>query len=311
MQEDKFGDVVFDQTRESDNSGLPIAQLGASFGYWLLAHSYFLPGLYLQRYSTLFGLSLATKRRTRLPKRLVYRLLNGTLESTRYFEFDFAWKALPLDAKGRDYLDVLSPWLLPLLLLQRQKILTATVANDDPSALPEFRRLLAATELGTRCNILDMPLSGCPIPAESFDVITSIAGLARVENDSVLAARMWTLLRPGGRLILSLPCTSSLPDSADVDGHHHLSDGLVASTRRLYDPELLRERIYSILGEPQTTVVYGEIVKRDCNKQEATGLTSNYISPREPIDMARDWRCFSRIEDLPGVGVIAMTFSKS
>jgi hypothetical protein len=311
MQEKNFEDVAFDQIADSDSSSLPIAQLAASFGYWLLAHSYFLPGLYLQRYSTLFGLSLAAKRRARLPKRLVYRLLNGTLESTRYFEFDFAWKALPLDAKPLDYLDVLSPWLLPLLLIQRRKISTATVVNDNPSTLPEFRRLLAAAELGARCQILDKPLQDCSIPAESFDVITSIAGLGLTENDSILAARMWSLLRSGGRLIISLPCIARLEEPHAVDSRDQSSTKFILAPTRLYYPQLLQNRIYSVLGEPQTTVVYGEITKRDSNKSGPTGRTPNYISPREPIAMARDWRCFSRVEDLPGEGVIAMMFNKA
>src|ERR1700720_3278618 len=79
---------------------MPIAEIGASLVYWLAAHSYFLPGLYLQRYSTLFGLSLAAKRRPALPRSLVYRLLNGTLESTNYFEFDFAWRILAFSEAG-------------------------------------------------------------------------------------------------------------------------------------------------------------------------------------------------------------------
>lgn len=310
MHEKHLENLAIDRFRDSEHSGLQITQLAASFGYWLLAHSYFLPGLYLQRYSTLFGLSLAAKRRAGLPKRLVYRLLNGTLDSTRYFEFDFAWKALPLNAMTYNYLDVLSPWLLPLLLIQRRKISTATVVNDDPLTLPEFRRLLEAAELGARFQILEKPLPECPIPEESFDVITSIAGLALTENDSVLAAKMWSLLRSGGRLIMSLPCVARSEERPPIDRCRKLNTNLAVTPSRLYDPELLRDRIYSILGEPQMAVVYGEVSKRTLNKNESIEPAPGYISPREPIAMARDWRCFSRVEDLPGEGVIAMTFTK-
>src|ERR1700730_6327421 len=86
-------------------SAAPMANVGASFMYWLAAHSYFLPGLSLQRYSFLFGLLLATRRSRGLSRRLLYRLLNGTLDSTAYFEFDFAWKTLSRSELGcRNYL---------------------------------------------------------------------------------------------------------------------------------------------------------------------------------------------------------------
>lgn len=292
---------------------MPIAEFGASMIYWLAAHSYFLPGLYLQRYSSLFGSSLAMKRSPSLPKPLVYRLLNGTLESTTYFEFDFAWRALPSSERAnRNYLDVLSPWLLPLLLMQRGRVSKATVVNPDSLPAQGLRQLLDAAELGARCEIIERLPEDCSLPPGSFDVITSICGPARVKNDSALVATMWTLLKPGGRLILSLPCSPEREQLVgNNDRNEEVSTGPFLSRPRIYDLRLLHERIFSILGESTSAVVYGEVAKRVPRKSDRGALGSDSPSPREPLMMGRDWRCFSRVQDLPGHGVIAMTFDKT
>jgi SAM-dependent methyltransferase len=313
MKEHKTSALYREPKPASAKRGMPIAEIGASLVYWLAAHSYFLPGLYLQRYSTLFGLSLAAKRRPDLPRSLVYRLLNGTLESTNYFEFDFAWRILAFSEAGdKDYLDVLSPWLLPLLLMQRRRISRATVVNPNSLTVQIFGQLLDAAGLGSRCEILGKRLEECSLASESFDVITSISGPAQVKNDSTLLGTMWTLVKPGGRLIISLPCTVNAAGRiSHHDGNEEESTEPVLSRPRIYDPQLLQERIFSVLGEPTSAVVYGETTKRDLRQPRGDALVAGYPHPREPLAMARDWRCFSRVQDLPGQGVIAMAFNKA
>ncbi len=300
----------------SAKRGMPIAELGASLMYWLAAHSYFLPGLYLQRYSTLFGLSLAAKRHANVPKPLVQRLLNGTLESTTYFEFDFAWRALTSsEPDDKDYLDVLSPWLLPLLLMQRRRMSRAIVVNPDGLTVQTFRQLLDAAGLaglGSRCEVIGRLLEECSLAPGSFAVITSISGPAQVKNDSTLVGTMWTLLKPGGRLIISLPCTFNAAGRiSNHDWNEEESTEPVLSRPRVYDPQLLQDRIFSVLGEPTSVVVYGEIAKRDPRQAKKAAFGPGYPRPREPLKMARDWRCYSRVQDLPGQGVIAMTFDRT
>lgn len=297
----------------STKRGMPIAEIGASLMYWLAAHSYFLPGLYLQRYSTVFGLSLAAKRRSTVPKPLLQRLLSGTLESTNYFEFDFAWKALTsLKLVGKNYLDVLSPWLLPLLLVQRRQIPKATIVNPNALSMQAFRDLSDAAGLGAKWEIIDRALEDCSLSQESFDVITSISGPAQVKNDSALVATMWTLLKCGGRLIISVPCIcEGTEEPVTEDRDAVVGTGSFLARPRVYDPNLLQDRIFSVLGEPTSIVVYGEIAKQDLPRAKRVLVRPGFPAPREPLEMARDWRCYSRIQDLPGLGVSAMTFDKA
>jgi SAM-dependent methyltransferase len=297
----------------STKRGMAIADIGASLIYWLAAHSYFLPGLYLQRYSTLFGLSLAAKRHADLPTPLVQRLLNGTLESTTYFEFDFAWRAVTTsEGDDKNYLDVLSPWLLPVLLMQRRRISRAIVVSPRSAALQAFRQLSEAAGFGSRCETIGGQLEDCSLAPGSFDVITSISGPAQVTNDSALVAKMWTLLKPGGLLVISLPCSVNAAGWISNDNWNEGADiEAVLSRPRMYDPQLLQERIFSILGGPASAVVYGETAKRELRQTKRDALVPGYPPPREPLAMARDWRCFSRVQDLPGRGVIAMSFNKA
>jgi len=310
MKDDTLHSLSWDPALAADNSGLPVARLGASLAYWLVAHSYFLPGLYLQRYSTLFGLSLALRRRSTLPKPLVYRLLNGTLDSTSYFEFDFAWKSLPSDTGRCSYLDVLSPWMLPLLLILRRKVSSATIVNPDSSALSTFRRLLDAADLGSRCETIGQPLERSALRPESFEVITSISGPAQVKDDSAFVTTIWRMLKAGGRLILTLPCARKAAGQSTRYGQR-ANAGTRAVYPRVYDPCLLRERIFSVLGEPHSTVVYGRTADSQSSEPAEKSLTLDCPPPREPVVMARDWCCFSRIEDLPAQGVVAMAFIKA
>lgn len=291
-----------------EGAGRSLSRLAARLVYWLIAHSYFLPGLYLQRYSTQFGLSLAAKRRTGLPRSVIYRLLSGTLESTTYFEFDFAWRSLFSAEKGHEYLDVLSPWILPLLILQRRKITKATVANSNLN--PAFQDLLRAANLGSQCRIITGPLEDSPLKPESFDIITSMSGLASVRDESRLISTLWSLLKPGGRIVVSLPCamktTHPVISHEDRDGR----TSYVLDIPRRYDPRLIEERVFSRLGEPESMVIYGESGRpsRDLIRHNLTAPDGP--TPREPVLMAHEWRCFSRMEDLPGSGVIAMVFRK-
>ena len=308
MKDDTLQSRSWELALTADNSGLPVARLGASLAYWLIAHSYFLPGLYLQRYSTLFGLSLAVRRRSSLPKALLYRLLSGTLDSTSYFEFDFAWKSLPSDIGQCRYLDVLSPWLLPLLLILRRKVSSATVVNPNASTLSTLRRLLDAADLESRCELIGQPLTHSALRPESFEAMTSISGPAQVKDDSAFVTSMWRMLKPGGRLILTLPCARKTAGQSTHHGQRANAGTTPVDLPRIYDPHLLRERIFSVLGEPHSTVVYGRIA--DAREPAENSLALNCPSPREPVVMARDWCCFSRIEDLPGQGVVAMAFTK-
>ena len=284
-------------------AGLPFKRIGTSYVYWMLAHSYFLPGLYMQRYATQMGLSLMAGGRRDLPRHLHDRLLDGTLNSTRYLEFDFVWKSFPAAASGLFYLDVFSPWQLPILLVHRKRLGLATIVHPSGAAADSVDALVRGAGLAYACRVLPS-ISVSSLGAGSFDVITSIGGLAAQADDRGALAQMWRLLKPGGSLMLTLPCQRTTrrttPETAD------------ASRGRVYDSRMLADRIFAVIDEePVASVVYGDTRPADPGAHPSRSADDNAIpSPREPLTVGRNWQCFPRIEDLPGAGVIALRFAK-
>jgi len=126
--------------------------------------------------------------------------------------------------------------------------------------------------------------------------------------------QVWELLRPGGRLLISVPCAAeALEEYVDFNEYGVLNtdnEGYVFG-QRFYDEELLESRIFRILGRPNRTRIFGE----NCpgaflaNRSEKVwgGL---YPFWRESLMMASEYRYFKRIREMPGIGVIAMEFVK-
>jgi hypothetical protein len=292
------------------SASLPVKQIGASYVYWMLAHSYFLPGLYMQRYATQMGLSLMAGGRRNLPRHLRDRLLHGTLNSTRYLEFDFVWKSFPADALQLSYLDVFSPWQLPILLVHRKRLRHAAIIEPGGATTDSVAALVHAAGLDSACRVVSRAADSS-FPSASFDVVTSIAGLAAQRDDRTALAQMWRLLRPGGSLLLTLPCARESRDWVlDSDRAAHAADG--GLRERIYDSRMLSDRIIAIAGEPVASVVYGE-TRPAGSFTPPRSATDDAVapSPREPLMVGRNWRCYPRIDDLPGAGVIALRFAKA
>jgi hypothetical protein len=79
--------------------------------------------------------------------------------------------------------------------------------------------------------------------------------------------------------------------------------------QRFYDPASLRERVFSVLGEPRQVTVYGErepgYFGRNAQKK-MRGLP--YPFWREPYMMGRHFQTYPSIDALPGEGVVALEF---
>lgn len=282
--------------------------------YWLIAHLHGAPGLQFHRESAWLGMKLLLKRRPPTTLGSVHHLLFFPMDSTRYFEFDFAWQCFS-SVEIHRYLDVSSPRLFPALLVNKHRNLRATLINPDKTDLAITANLMIANGLATRCEFYENTIETAPLPPETFDAITSISVIEHIPDDLQAVRSMWKLLRPGGRLFLSVPCAAEACDQYINVNYYDLpmdQDGFVLF-QHIYDEARLRENIFSITGQPVRFKVYGE--KRNGflaeNRSRKRSDRVYYPFWREPFTMGREFKYFDSITALPGEGVMGLEFIKS
>ena len=283
--------------------------------YWALAHRYGTPGLALRGAAARLAARAATRWPRELSKLELYRILFDPIDSVRYFEFDFAWRATARAAPVRSYLDVSSPRLFPALVLAAHGELTADLLNPDAPDLAHTRHLLGAFGLLDRVRLHGHLIADAALAPERFDVITSISVVEHIPDDRSAVEAMWALVRPGGTLILTVPCAAERFEEHSPRNEYGLyapdRDGYVFY-QRVYDSALLAERILSVTGAPAASEVYGE---------RRRGFYADHLRPaklgdasypfwQEPCMLGREYRRFDSVDELPGWGVVGLAFTK-
>jgi SAM-dependent methyltransferase len=281
--------------------------------YWLGAHSYGLPGLGFGIDSFRFGLRSLLSKKGDISYAEIYRMLFAPVESTRYFEFGLAWDFLS-GISIRRYLDVSSPRLFPLALMRQRPETSAKLINPNQADLRATAGLVRACGLAERCTLSGELIEAVPLRPTGFDLITSISVVEHIPADKDAVQRMWELLSPGGRLILSVPCAAVAEEQyIDVDqfGLQPPDEGGFFFLQYVYDEALLQDRFYSVAGPPTRQGIYGErepgTLRRGLIKKWSGG---KYPKWREPYAMAQGFQRYETLADLPGEGVIVMEFNK-
>jgi predicted SAM-dependent methyltransferase len=149
----------------------------------------------------------------------------------------------------------------------------------------------------------------------SFDLITCLSVLEHIPEDKAALERMWSLLCPGGKLILTLPCMSQPLEqyiSHNQYGVLRPGDDGYTFWQRYYDRKRLSSFIYSITGMPTRIAIYGEkkngFFFRNATMKRLLG--SLYPFWREPYMIATEYQAYTSIDDLPGEGVVILEFVK-
>lgn len=280
--------------------------------YLVMAHIAGAPGTSFHLRCAATGARLLFTGRASL--KTCYKYLFFPMDSTRYFEFHEVWKNLKGFVFTR-YLDVSSPRLMPLFLLKRAPGATAKLINPDASDLRATEKMANALGLKSRCEFFNGLVDNTEFAPASFDLITCISVLEHIPQDKEAIEAMWSLLRLGGKLILTLPCMSQpLEQYISYNQYGVLNPGLDGYTfwQRYYDLERLRSSIYSITGMPSHIAVYGEkkygFFFRNVSMKRLLG--SLYPFWREPYMMATEYQTFSSTDELPGEGVVMLAFIK-
>ena len=212
------------------------------------------------------------------------------------------------------YLDVSSPRLFVALALLKQQYGTCNLINPDKADLAETERLLQMLGLLRRCALNTFLVTDAPFAQGAFDTISSVSVLEHIPEDHVALERIRSWLKPGGRLYLSVPCARwGFEECQEMSEYGLLppeADGCYF-LQRFYDERMLRERVFSVTGEPTATGIFGErspgLYERIRQRKLATQAYPYYL---ESYFMASSFRRFESLQAMPGVGVVAMELSK-
>jgi len=281
--------------------------------YWMLARLFRGPGLRFRWRCAVLGLHLLRKGKGHLSYADLYSLFCWPIDSVRYFEFDFMWEALSA-LRAQNYLDVSSPRLFPVIFLREHPHITAELVNPDRVDLEATGALVTACDLDSRCHLRNGLIEDAPFAPESFDAVTSISVVEHIRDDKNAIRNMWGLVKHGGTLLLSVPCAAVAEEEyRDVDYYGvQAADGHGFFFHQYkYDHSLLEERIYSVTGPPKRFAIFGE--KRRGTLQSwlfKRWTGQKYSLWKEPYAVAREFRYYESLSDLPGDGVIAMEFVK-
>ena len=281
--------------------------------YLLRARRSGMPGLSFASDSARLALRALFGKRDDVSYGEIYRMLLTPVESTRYFEFGLARDFLS-DLSICRYLDVSSPRLFPLALITQLQEATAELINPHHEDLKLTAGLIRACGLADRCTLWNCLIEEAPFHPTTFDLITSLSVVEHIPADKNVLQRIWDLLKPAGRLILSVPCAAIAEEQyIDIDpfGLQRPQEDGFFFLQYVYDDPLLQQRFYSVLGRPTRYAIYGE--------REAGSLRRGLIKKwsgakyprwREPYTMTQDFQRYETLGDLPGEGVIVMLFEK-
>lgn len=278
--------------------------------YWGMAYLTHTPGLAFRGLVAMKGLRLLLRKGDLVGG---YGLIVTPLDSVRYFEFDFMWRMVK-KMNIRSYLDVSSPRLLPLMVAGRAGDLMVDLINPDRNDLPATIALASAFGVAEKCRFHGCLIEEATLEPNSFDLITSMSVIEHIPDDKGAIQKMWNLLKPGGVLMISVPCEAKASEEYMNLNDYELIDtdenGFVF-WQRYYDEELIQKNIYSITGLPRRVQIYAE-KKAGSYNQNVTQKRSDPYYPywREPLMMGMQYEFRDRLADLPGMGVIAMEFVK-
>jgi predicted SAM-dependent methyltransferase len=249
------------------------------------------------------------------PKIFLSLLLNP-VSIVRYFEFAFALESTNW-ASMRKCLDVSSPRLFFIYLLKKFPSIQFDIINPDVKDIGETKEYLDVLKLKRQANVVSREALHIHFPDNSYDIVTSISVLEHVpdDEDMLVIRKLWNLLKSGGRLIITVPCAQSYFEEwrqVDVYGQGNPEKDGNYFFQRIYDLPTLRKRVIEVIGtEPVLMTVFGEKEKGIYEDYErrwaAHGLRETVL---DPYHIVSDYRYFSGIEDLKGIGVCGLIFEK-
>lgn len=277
--------------------------------FWLAASIAGAPAMLLRWRFLWFGIRLLLRGGEYV---MAYRCVVSPMDSVRHFEFDFFWRRAHAK-RATHLLDVSSPRLMSLMLLDAQPELSAHLMNPDIKDLARTASIAKSMDLDRRCIFDSRRIEELSDRASFYDLIICMSVLEHIVDDFDAVQAMWRMLAPGGRLLLSVPCAAvALDEYTDLDEYELLErdDRGFVFWQRYYDDQRLAH-IFAITGEPASCSIFGERVAGGYDADVlAKRSDPNYPHWKDCYTTARTYAVYGTLDKLPGMGVIAMEFLK-
>lgn len=253
-----------------------------------------------------YGVGVGRRLLRRSP-RAALELLLVPVHDIRYWEFGFVWPRIA----GGEHLDVASPRLLALRRASEKPSELITVINPDTRDTAATRSI--AQRLGLR-NIHVLTISVASLPDRMFDSVWSISVVEHIAQDTQAVARMWASVRPGGRLLMTVPVDRKHWDEYRDTDVYQLSraiDGPIFF-QRFYTEETIRLRLLSATPGAQIELGWwGETrpgtFTAHVGRWVKHGFRETVNDPRHVVD---GYRAFNTWADMPGFGVCGIAATK-
>ena len=261
------------------------------------------PGIGVHLGCMLKGVRLVLKKPARHHARWIYY----PLDSTRYVELDFVVRN---GGKFKNWLDISSPRQIPALLLPRNPGATTTLLNPDAADIAETKQM--AELLGLNCTFVNATADAFQ-PATQFDLISCVSVLEHIPDDSGTMKKIWSMLAPGGRFILTVPAAAQggrqLMDQDPYGLNLKVEGGYFF--QRFYSDAQLKE-LQQITGAPKSVEVWGERTQGWLQANlDLKRRSTVYPVWRVPYDIACNWKRFASVDELPGEGAYCAVFTKN
>lgn len=241
-------------------------------------------------------------------------LLLTPVSIVRYWEFPFVRRHIP--TRPGACLDVASPRLFSCYVGKRLAPDSIRIINPDRRDADETRALALALGLES-VEVLAEPVAALRGTHEAYDTIWSISVLEHIANDGdVEAVRiLWAALRPGGRLVITVPVDRTAWDEyrdRDVYGLGLDETGGRYFFQRWHDEAALQARLIgSADGARVSLEWFGEKVPGTFAAYERDWIHRGHaVTVEDPLRIARDWEAYPDWASMPGQGVAGICLEK-
>ncbi len=247
-------------------------------------------------------------------------LLVNPVSITRFFEFDFAKRMIEQHPNSRTKaLDLSSPFLMSLYAVDQHLVEQLTQLNPDEQDLAHSESLAKLLGLGKGFRVQAGTESDLfPEQEASFDLIWSLSVIEHIltesgdERDSL--KRLWSLLAPGGRLILTVPVDQTFWNEYRQKNTYRNQTKQAEGYffQRFYDEAAINERIIQTLGQaPEVIEWFGEIEEGRFHRYIQSWMEQGVsVTFNDPMEISQQYRSFPSFDAMPGAGVCGLCFHK-